>query len=437
MDDSKVSRILFVGDMHLGRRPGHLVPALTEHGLSPRQLGPAAAWRNVVEYARAEAVDCVVFAGDLVEADNARFEAFGHLQRGVLELVAADIEVCAVSGNHDVEVLPRLAKVIPDFHLIGAQGRWERHVVGGENGPAVAILGWSYPQQRITTSPLSLSPLPIVDEGVSLGVLHCDLDATSSRYAPVRKTELRTAGPQAWFLGHIHKPSLDPANDEPGYLGSLVGLDPSETGRHGPWLVTVDGAGRIAKSQLPLAPLRWEELSIVLDDPALPAGDLEVLVIEALRRHHAELAAELGATRAVGCRIRVGGSHDDLGVLERAARKIVDGGLASTHDGVLYFIDRIAVEVVPTLALAELARGDDPCALLARKLLALQEGRTEGDALIDRARSAVLSAAGGGNFVDLEPVPTDAEHLRRALLREGYRALDALLAQRRVGHATS
>ena len=120
VDDSKVSRILFVGDMHLGRRPGHLVAALAEHGLSPQQLGPAAAWRNVVEYAQAEAVDCVVLAGDLVEADNARFEAFGHLQRGVQELVAADIEVCAVSGNHDVEILPRLAEAIPGFHLIGA-----------------------------------------------------------------------------------------------------------------------------------------------------------------------------------------------------------------------------------------------------------------------------------------------------------------------------
>ena len=288
-------------------------------------------------------MDAVVLAGDLVESDNARFEAFGHLQRGVQELVAEGIQVCAVSGNHDVDSLPRLARTMAGFHLIGAQGHWERYVVGGHRGPAVAILGWSYPQQRISTSPLSIAPLPPAGAEPCVGVLHCDLDVARSHYAPVSKAELRAADPQAWFLGHIHKPSLDAANDEPGYLGSLVGLDPTETGRHGPWLVTVDRASRIVKRQVPLAPLRWEEIALGLDNPALPVEDLEVLVIEALRQHHAAIAADLDATLAIGCRFRVEGRHTDLGALERAVRDIVAGKLVVSHEGTVYFSDRIAI----------------------------------------------------------------------------------------------
>ena len=51
-------------------------------------------------------------AGDLVERDNALFEAYGPLATGVRRLVERGIVVAAVAGNHDTMALPRLAAEI-------------------------------------------------------------------------------------------------------------------------------------------------------------------------------------------------------------------------------------------------------------------------------------------------------------------------------------
>ena len=81
------ARILFVGDIHLGRRPGGLPGNLEQHGLSVAELTPAAAWRSTVDWAVAHDVDAVVLAGDVVESDNARFEAYGRLREGAERLL--------------------------------------------------------------------------------------------------------------------------------------------------------------------------------------------------------------------------------------------------------------------------------------------------------------------------------------------------------------
>ena len=48
-----------------------------------------------------------LLAGDVVEQEDDFYEAYGDLRRGVDRLAAAGIPVLAVSGNHDVQVLPR------------------------------------------------------------------------------------------------------------------------------------------------------------------------------------------------------------------------------------------------------------------------------------------------------------------------------------------
>ena len=64
--DSSV-RILFVGDMHLGRLPSRIPDtALDQGGWSRREIGPAGAWRRIVDAALELEVDAVALAGDLV-----------------------------------------------------------------------------------------------------------------------------------------------------------------------------------------------------------------------------------------------------------------------------------------------------------------------------------------------------------------------------------
>ena len=112
-------RILFVGDMHLGRLPSRVPSAaLDREGMNLLEIGPAGTWKRIVDAAIEHGVDAVALAGDLVERDNAMFEAYGPLATGVRKLVAQGIIVAGVAGNHDTRVLPKLAMEIDGFHLL-------------------------------------------------------------------------------------------------------------------------------------------------------------------------------------------------------------------------------------------------------------------------------------------------------------------------------
>ena len=133
--------LLAVGDVHLGTRPSSLPEDLLDLGVDPRALTPEAALLTTVERAIEERVDAVLFAGDVVESTNARFEALRPLESAVRRLLKAGIPVLSVVGNHDVEALPRLAGLIEGFEIIGQDGRWQTRVIEKAGRPAVEILG--------------------------------------------------------------------------------------------------------------------------------------------------------------------------------------------------------------------------------------------------------------------------------------------------------
>ena len=158
--------------------------------------------------------------------------------------------------------------------MLGAGGQWESRTITKNQQAVAEIVGWSFGERFVRQSPLAqllAEPLEPVSSSIPrIGLLHADLDASGGHYAPIRQIELDNTGYDAWLLGHIHKPSLQnslEAGDAApsGCLGSLVGLDASETGLHGPWLIKVSGHGDLLMEQVPLAPLRWEQISISVD----------------------------------------------------------------------------------------------------------------------------------------------------------------------------
>lgn len=425
-----VTTLLAVGDVHLGRRPSRLPDDLEEYGRSAADLTPAAAWRSATDLAIERRVDAVVMAGDVVESENARFEAFGHLRRGVEALVAAGIPVFAVAGNHDVEALPRLQKLIPHgFRLIGAGGRWESVELIRRDRRRLRLLGWSFPAPRVTTSPLESLPPAIEDDLPTIGVLHCDVDGQRSPYAPVWADELERSHPHAWLLGHVHRPGLGRKSARPiGYLGSIIGLHPGETGAHGPWLVRVAADGAMSVEQVPLAPLRWEEAAVAVD----AVGDLDGLdasIHVSIEELHDRLVPELAQVRAVGVRVRLVGLSPIHRRLRQALASEERERLRVVHGGVVYFVHELRDDSSPAFDLDRLARGSDPPALLARHLLELDRGGDAAAALVrdaERALAGVLSSNNWGQLGELDDPP---RVIREALHRAALLALDELRAQ--------
>ncbi|ABM62474.1 metallophosphoesterase family protein [Halorhodospira halophila] len=416
-------RILAIGDLHLGRRPSRVPAAVDPAG----RLTPAAAWAMCVERAVREGADAVVLAGDVVEDSDDLYEAFPDLRRGVERLADHNIPVAAVSGNHDGAVLPRLAESLPAFRLIGQGGTWEAIELAG-----VEILGWSFPGTTAPDSPLAT---PVPQRGGNqprIGLLHCDRDQTGSRYAPVRSADLQAADSDAWLLGHIHRPDALAGPRPIGYLGSVLGLDPGEPGARGPWWIRVDGPGHIEAEHIPLAPLRWEPLTVNADGVE-HADDLHPRVMAALDELHLALSRSGAEPQAVGCRLQITG-RPSAGIAIEA--RLQETGLAELHevrDGVHYFIEAVRMATEPALDLERLAQGSDPVGLLARRLLILRRdpGDRERAELIRRARPELEAVTRQRTYWGLEPSDLGEARIAEVLEQAARRALEHLLTQDR------
>ena len=448
MSDSPATRILFVGDMHLGRLPSGLPGKLR----AEPELGPVGAWRRVVDTALDREVHAVALAGDLVHQDNAAFGAYGPLAEGVAQLAQAGIPVCAVAGNHDAATLPRLAPGIEGLTLLGADGAWSELTLAPENRPAVRLVGWSFPREHHFQSPFQ-NPLPAANPAaIAFGLLHCHLGVSRSKYAPVTQDELRGAGFDGWFLGHEHIPG-DPGGGEPFYLGSLTPLDSSETGIHGPVLVHVRSDGQpFDAERLPLAPVRWEQLDLPCPETVDPEAELSHLILDRAITRHGEIEVDQQDLRALGLSIRLTGTVADPDAWSRAIRALDLSDLKVEQGRALVFIRKVESDLRIRRDLRELAAGNDPAGLLARRILVLENGAEPVPGVPDSGAEAVrlVTAARArleevnlrthfDRFTREEASPTEEEALRAVqadLARIARRTLDRLLVQKGGAGAT-
>lgn len=436
--------ILFVGDMHIGVLPTHIPSSI---GVEPVALGPSTAWKRVVQTAITRKVHAVALAGDLVDRNNALFEAYGFLVDGLDRLTEAGIPVLVVAGNHDTEILPRLAARIPALKLLGPGGTWSSQIVPGDGDFAVRMTGWSFPRSHVTTSPLAV-PAPDPDpRHPTFGLLHADLNQAGSQYAPVTSTELEATGYRAWFLGHIHAPGQPTASGIPFYLGSLTPLHPGETGEHGPVLVSIDDRDHLEATRLPLAPLRWESMILEVDgylgdDP----DQLLQFLLDQINRRTEALGEALEHTSALGFRLVLSGSLENPTPLRQALAQLTAApeNLVSNPSGVILFIDRIEDRLRQRLDLMTLAQSESPAGLLARRILVLEGEVADIPGVADAAglRDQLLNA--GRQTLDevdrKNPYQTFDAKLHEndiidLMVRVGRQALEETLRRQEVGHA--
>jgi len=287
-------------------------------------------------------------------------------------------------------------------------------------------------------------------EGLTFGLLHADLDASRSGYAPVRSTELQSVGYMGWFLGHVHKPDPIPTDGSPFYLGSVTGLKPTETGNHGPVLAQISRDGKMSTRRLPVAPLRWEQVDLDGTDLVEPAVRIKDHLLRRLRLLFASLEAQLDEVLALGVRVTLTGTVADPAAVERSLRNLDFGQLVIPHEGVMIFVQKIINRVTARVDLAELANRADPPGLLARNILALETPGTlvpevsDSDALaselVEAARQTLSRIDGDSVFNELSgDEETTSEEIRRMLARSARLALAGLLDQtggaKEAGHA--
>lgn len=416
--------LLAVGDIHLGRTPQGL-PA----GFEPERHAPRAAWLKAVEEALRRKVDAVVLLGDVVDHDRNFLEAYSPLKQGAERLLAAGIQVVAVVGNHDVEVLPRLAREIRGLRLLGAGGTWEALELRGREGVALRLVGWSFPRPRVTEDPVATLPAELRGRSSlpTLGLVHGELDASASHHAPLRRSTLAAAGFDGWLLGHVHQPTLESSKDSIGYLGSLVGLDAGEPGRRGPWSVRVEANGALRFEHLALARLRWEGLELALDTHSGPE-QVESQLVRLFETAANDPALSWGDAELVAVRLVVRGRCQRRREIVQRLRELGQG--EPIHTGSLvFFLEKLEDRTQPELDLETLAKQHHAAGGLARRLLALQAPESpERAALLRKARACEEKLRSVPSFALPELGASDDEALARELSEQGFALLERLVA---------
>jgi len=429
-------KILCTADIHMGRRPSRL-PSHVDTG----ELSSTRCWTAIVDTAIAEGVELVALSGDVVDQANRYYEAVGPFEEGLKRLARGGIRVVAVAGNHDHETLAAIAGNFDSsmFTLIGRGGVWERVTIYRGDEPVLHVDGWSFPQSAYTDDPLRDYPSAAADGVPVLGLLHGDLDAAASRYAPVRLADLRRQPVALWLLGHVHAPALreGEGNASVLYPGSPQAMDPGESGWHGVWIAELGETGRFSVRRIPLTTVRYDTLEVDVSAETSMAG-VDTLVSTAVRDHLREtLESGCGPLRYLSLRLRITGRSTLHGELSRRMTQIVSD-LEMMEDGVVALVERVEVSTRPALDLEEIARGNDAPAIVARLALSIEADQLTGDqeALLQKSMRAATEAHGARVYRQIlgdgDGGAIESASARQVLHRHSLLLLDSLLAQKEV-----
>jgi exonuclease SbcD len=417
-------KILFTGDVHIGRRSSRLPGHLAGHSHSC-----ASAWHRFVDAALLHQVDVVAVSGDLVDQSNRYLEAVGPLEKGLRRLSDAGVETVMVAGNHDHDVLPSLINSMgsPSTRLLGRHGEWERCTLE-RRGVRVHLDGWSFPQALHRESPVQ-SYEPSRDGAPILVLLHADLDQPNSRYAPIVLPDLRRHPQVLFLLGHVHEPR---AVEEPGgaryiYAGSPQAMDPGEPGKHGAWLITLSGLEAEARL-IPMSTVRYETVEVSVDAIERPE-DIDSRVFRGVRDHFVPLAEESPDLRCVRYKVRLIGSTSLLCAVEDRLQAI-SADLELSAGSAVASIDSVEPRMTPAHDLDALATGLGAPAIVADILR-----RNEVDAgLLAELRRVAAEIYGSRAFVEVSGGDEDVAAMVHAAEAELSRAaailLDELLLQK-------
>ena len=432
-EHSIIMKILCASDIHLGKRPVQFAVNFTE-------FTSADGWEALVDYAIESRTDVITLSGDVIDHANSYLEAFGPLERGLAKLATTGIDVVAVAGNHDWDVLPRLIeRTTPkNLHLLGRDGIWES-ITLNRKGTVARFDGWSFPSQYYYDNPIKSYNIPYDNSIPTIGLLHGDLNVPGSRYAPFTDADLAGVPLSAWALGHIHKPILLQQNHGIGsfYAGSLQGLDPGETGIHGAWLIQVNSHSQIIPQHIALAPLRFDWLKVdvtgIIDEIAF-----QERISQALSKYGENLIPNLGNTpRTISIRISTSGRTKLHNMIDKFSEHLVGISEPYRVGDCILIIEKIIDNSVPDYNLVELAKMSNPPGHLAKLILSLEEGNQPDNInhFADDVIQKLRSVRDNRSFSSLQnhrlfDAPIDDGLAQDVIKREAYRLLNSLIEGR-------
>lgn len=423
-------KILATGDLHLGKRSS---------GIPGNEPAGSAiyTWELIVNWCLDNDVDALALLGDIVDKENRIYQAVGPLFNGFSKLQEKGIQVFMVSGNHDYDVPGQLDRSagLGNVTLLGRNGKWEQKSFTRGN-MTVQLFGWSFPGDSVMYNPLlDLNGLDFDRSQPVIGLLHCDVNALNSPYAPVPLSSLISKQPDAWLLGHIHKPmELHRSMPMVRYTGSPHAFSAKEPGEHGPLLVTVNGKNDISASTIPLSPVRYETITVEtepgMQHAAFRTRFMQQLLEDVVAKKHASKHLEY-----LVYDVELTGSHEHLAEVDLWINELENAVPANSGE-VQYAIRKVGSSVVTHITgLEEYVSDNTPVGLLAGTILALQENRSTPllERLMEKWMTNYRNMENAATYTILGNPPMDKEALsglaRASILKECNRMISELVNQ--------
>jgi DNA repair exonuclease SbcCD nuclease subunit len=362
-------------------------------------------------------VDFVLLAGDLYDGDWKDYSTGIFLSKQMGRLGQHNIQVFAVSGNHDAA--NRMTKSLDSPSNMTMFSSRKVETVKLDN-LGVAIHGRSFPTQHVDEN-LAADFCPAEKGLFNVGLLHTSLGGREGHapYAPCSLDDLRSKGYQYWALGHIHK--LEIVEKEPHIIfpGCIQGRHIREAGAKGCVLVAVDDGIVAEIEKIPLDVLRWSLCDIDLTDI-----DEKRKVVERVRQS-IEQERAMAEDRPLAMRIRLQGATriaDELAADPYRIEQEIKA-LGAETAGEDLWIERVENATTGKLDLESTLADDNAMGRLLKEILTITKGTDDIDGLYNKIaelRQKVPSEAfGDGSLVNLDDeqtVPRIIEEAKRMLI---------------------
>lgn len=257
---------IHIADIHLGR-PFSDLPILTEKMQTCNQACEKA-FNKIIDIAIEKKVKFVLIAGDSFDNNEHDLHTKLSFIKSLERLADNNIKSFVVCGNHDpVELYKKYSsyfkfdkKYEGIINITGVTTETNRCEYSVDD---INIHTYSFEREDSPNPSKELRKLTSHDSSkFNIGLFHCDLDKTDSKYGACSREDLRNLGYDYYALGHIHLP------DESGnmvYSGSIQGRTKKEKGPHGCYYVKVNcsnGKKEIEKEFIPADFVRFTEQNI-------------------------------------------------------------------------------------------------------------------------------------------------------------------------------
>jgi len=297
---------------------------------------------NLVTLAIERRVAFVLLAGDLYDGDWKDWRTGQFLAQQLAQLTRENIEIVAISGNHDAEQV--LTKKLRIPGMLDSRKAETRRL----SKAPVVVHGQSFATQAVTDN-LALGYPERIDGLFNIGLLHTACGSGEhANYAPCSVADLKRHGYDYWALGHVHTRGVLSRDPWIVFPGNIQGRHIKEEGSRGATLVTVDG-DNLAVEHRALDVLRWLRLDV---DVTGAAGLEAVLNRVRLALDRAVLEAE---ARMLAVRVTLVGDcpiHADLARSPDATLQEVRAIAAEVAGPDALWIEDVRIGTRPTLDLA-------------------------------------------------------------------------------------